>query len=49
MTYYESFEGKFEDGRKAVAVYGKFQGENRWKDVALVTWMTDAEAIDSKA
>jgi len=41
---YESFEGKFVDGSKAVVVYKKYQGNIFWEDVALVTWMTDLEA-----
>jgi hypothetical protein len=41
---YESFEGKFEDGSKAVAVYKKYTFNNYWEDVALVTWMTNQVA-----
>ncbi len=41
---YESFEGKFEDGSKAVAVYKKYLGDYYWEDVALVTWMTELDA-----
>ena len=46
VIYYESFEGKFEDGSKAVMVYKKEEGDIYWQDVALVTWMTDLQAQD---
>ena len=44
-TYtYESFEGKFNDGTKAVLVVRKYNDRIYWSSVAIFTWMTEAEA-----
>lgn len=41
---YRSFEGKFDDGRKAVALYSKYEDEIYWTGDYLFTWMTEVEA-----
>jgi len=43
MTY-KSYEGKFSNGQKAVAVFEKYDDDLEWEAAALFTWMTRAEA-----
>ena len=40
--YYESYEGKFEDGQKAVIVFEKFGDDKLWTSY-LFTWLTAEE------
>ena len=44
-VYFQSFVGKFRDGRKGVVVYSKRADDNYyWEPVALFTWLTDEAA-----
>jgi len=44
-VYFQSFVGKFRDGKKGVVVYSKRADDDYyWEPVALFTWLTDEAA-----
>jgi len=44
IYYYQSFPGRFRNGKKAVAVYRKQEGDSYWIPAAVFTFMTRSEA-----
>jgi len=43
-VYFQSFSGKFLDGKKGVVVYSKRADQTWWDPVALFTWLTTENA-----